>query len=51
MKKLEIEETRTTSYSTFKTDTIKVGLVSSILDEEKKYLLAVIQLYTEFILD
>ena len=27
MKKLEIEETQTTKYSTFKTDIIKVGLV------------------------
>jgi hypothetical protein len=27
MKKLEIEETKTTSFSTFKTDIIKVGLV------------------------
>ena len=30
MKKLEIEETKTTYYSTFKTDMIKVGLVFSI---------------------
>ena len=30
MKKLEIKETKTTQYSTFKTDTIKVGLVFSI---------------------
>ena len=30
MKKLEIEETKTTQYSTLKTDTIKVGLVFSI---------------------
>ena len=30
MKKLEIEETKTTYYSTFKTDIIKVGLVFSI---------------------
>ena len=30
LKKLEIEETKTTQYSTFKTDIIKVGLVFSI---------------------
>ena len=30
MKKLEVEETKTTQYSTFKTDIIKVGLVFSI---------------------
>ena len=30
VKKLEIEETKTTKYSTFKTDIIKVGLVFSI---------------------
>ena len=30
MKKLEIEETKTTQYSTFKTDIIKVGIVFSI---------------------
>ena len=30
MKKMEIEETKTTLYSTFKTDVINVGLVSSI---------------------
>ena len=30
MKKLEIEETKTILYSTFKTDIIKVGLVFSI---------------------
>ena len=30
LKKLEIEETKTTKYSTFKTDIIKVGLVFSI---------------------
>ena len=30
MKELEIGETKTTQYSTFKTDTIKVGLVFSI---------------------
>ena len=30
MKELEIEETKTTQYSTFKTDIIKVGLVFSI---------------------
>ena len=29
-KKLEIEETKTTYYTTFKTDIIKVGLVFSI---------------------
>ena len=29
-KKLDIEETKTTKYSTFKTDIIKVGLVFSI---------------------
>ena len=45
-KKLEIKETKTTEYSTFKTDRIKVGLVFSIsiffitktslaMDEEK----------------
>ena len=38
MKKLKIEETKATQYSTFKTDMTKVGL------EEKKYLLGVIQL-------
>ena len=30
VKKLEIEETKTTQYLTFKTDIIKVGLVFSI---------------------
>jgi hypothetical protein len=30
MKKLKIEETKATQYSTFKTDIIKVGLVFSI---------------------
>ena len=30
VEKLEIEETKTTNYSTFKTDLIKVGLVFSI---------------------
>ena len=30
LKELEIEETKTTKYSTFKTDIIKVGLVFSI---------------------
>ena len=30
LKKLENEETKTTQYSTFKTDVIKVGLVFSI---------------------
>ena len=30
VKKLEIEETKTTQYSTFKTNIIKVGLVFSI---------------------
>ena len=30
MKKMEIEETKTTQYSTFKTDILKVGLVFSI---------------------
>ena len=30
MKKLEIEETKTTLHSTFKTDLLKVGLVFSI---------------------
>ena len=30
VKKLEIEETKTTKYSTFKADKIKVGLVFSI---------------------
>ena len=56
--KLEIEETYITKYSTFKTDIIKVGLVFSISNFllikflmqingwGKKYLLAVIQLYT-----
>ena len=32
IKKLEIEETKTTKYSTFKTDIIKVGLIFSISD-------------------
>ena len=32
MKKLEIEETKTIYYSTFKTDVIKVGLVFSIFN-------------------
>ena len=30
MKKLKIEETKATKYSTFKTDVIKVGIVFSI---------------------
>ena len=57
VKKLENEETKTTQYSTFKTDIIKVGLVFSISNffititslankwMRKKHLLAVIQLY------
>ena len=57
LRKLEIEETKTTLHSTFKTDIIKVGLVSSISIffitkpslankwlMKKKYFLAVIQL-------
>ena len=32
MKKLEMEETKTTKYSTFKTDIIKVGLVFMIFN-------------------
>ena len=58
VKKLEIEETKTTQYSTFKTDIIKVGLLFSISKffftktslankwMRKKTLLAEIQLYT-----
>ena len=56
VKKLEIEETKTTQHSTLETDIIKVGLVFSISNffisktsrankwTRKKYLLAVIQL-------
>ena len=56
MKMLEIEETQTAQYSTFKTDTIKVGLIFSISHffitktarankwTRKKYFLAEIQL-------
>jgi hypothetical protein len=54
LKKLEIEETKTTKYSTLKTDVLKVGLVFSISNffinkkfmDEVLALAAVIQLYS-----